>query len=829
MTAPRIRRTAATRRWRRAGHGALVIGVALSSVLLADSAGATRPGTGQGSRSADLPAADGGRLRHFTSGVNGPTSITTGPDGALWFVNWDGTIGRITTSGQVTDFPTEPQFAPTALVSGPDGALWITSSSAEGNQSLIGRMATDGTFSTYPGGNDETDIAVGPDNSLWYTNLGTDSEGSVSSITTAGAVADYSTANLDYPTAVTSGPDGALWFTTGGGGVSAFGGAIGRITTTGAITLYSNPGIDGPEGITTGPDGAIWFDNTNGDSIGRIDTSGNFTFYGGPGVDDPTSITAGPDGAVWFTNSGNDTLGRITAGGHITDYSAGRNLEGLNGITVGPDGALWFTSYDSSSIGSLRLPAHAPTILNTPPTSIGVNDPFNFRFMTVGEPLPALTLTSGTLPPGLSLSPSGVISGTPTTDGIYTASVTADNGVGVPATESFNIAVGGVPPELSGTPPTDVAVHVPYSFDFTLSGGPQPTTTVTAGSLPPGLTLSAQGQLTGTPKTAGVYTATVTADNGIDPEATDTFTITVLGPPAIVGDPPLAYVGVPVDFDFSLPGQPPPTVAITGGSLPPGLGLSPQGSLTGTPTAAGSFPVALTATNGIAPDAIRHLTLRVTLPPTLSASHSLRIGNEALTIFGHDWPHGPGIRLTLCPYNGIADSCVSLATVEAGDNGTFAYRFVPLLGNPPAVCYWQCQVVATEGAITATKILHFKVPTVTIHPNHSDYYGGQRVNVDLSNFPAGDQVTLAFCGDLGCEGYPGLTVRVNHDGSGGIRRVEILEDDCTDNGLCSIQATDTSYANAPLTIYKGFLGYCGPSCGGFSPGTRAAGHRRNTW
>jgi hypothetical protein len=50
-------------------------------------------------------------------------------------------------------------------------------------------------------------------------------------------------------------------------------------------------------------------------------------------------------------------------------------------------------------------------------------------------------VTSGSLPPGLTLSSSGVISGTPTTTGTYTGTITADNGVGTPATQSFSITV----------------------------------------------------------------------------------------------------------------------------------------------------------------------------------------------------------------------------------------------------------------------------------------------------------------------------------------------------------------------------------------------------
>ena len=50
-----------------------------------------------------------------------------GPDGALWFTEYDGNkIGRITTAGAVTEFPIPTAGSqPSAMTVGPDGALWF--------------------------------------------------------------------------------------------------------------------------------------------------------------------------------------------------------------------------------------------------------------------------------------------------------------------------------------------------------------------------------------------------------------------------------------------------------------------------------------------------------------------------------------------------------------------------------------------------------------------------------------------------------------------------------------------------------------------------------
>ena len=71
--------------------------------------------------------------------------ITPGPDGALWFTN-SGSIGRITTSGTVTNYKGTGIDAPKAITSGPDGALWFTN---YGDNS-IGSITTSGWSPTTP-------------------------------------------------------------------------------------------------------------------------------------------------------------------------------------------------------------------------------------------------------------------------------------------------------------------------------------------------------------------------------------------------------------------------------------------------------------------------------------------------------------------------------------------------------------------------------------------------------------------------------------------------------------------------------------------------------
>ena len=79
-----------------------------------------------------------------------PTSITAGPDGALWFTNLGskgnpGSIGRITTSGKVTLYTGRGIDGPVSITVGPDGALWFTNSIGDS----IGRITTKGKITSY--------------------------------------------------------------------------------------------------------------------------------------------------------------------------------------------------------------------------------------------------------------------------------------------------------------------------------------------------------------------------------------------------------------------------------------------------------------------------------------------------------------------------------------------------------------------------------------------------------------------------------------------------------------------------------------------------------
>src|SRR5690606_34012418 len=213
---------------------------------------------------------------------------------------------------------------------------------------------------------------------------------------------------------------------------------------------------------------------------------------------------------------------------------------------------------------------------------------YSHTYTAVGNAPITFAVTSGSLPPGLTLSSAGVISGTPTTAGTYTGQVTASNGISPNATQSFSITIApaaAVAPTITSAAPGNGTQGVAYSHTYTATGTEPISFAVTSGSLPPGLTLSSAGVLSGTPTAVGTYTGEVTASCATSPTVRPSSSITVAAapePPTITSAAPgNGTVGVAYSHTYTANGTAPISFALTAGSLPPGLTLSSAGVISG--------------------------------------------------------------------------------------------------------------------------------------------------------------------------------------------------------------------------------------------------------
>lgn len=294
-------------------HRSSVIATVVAAFFAVAAPGVSLAAAGDATEFGGLTAAD-------PSEAPNPIGIAAGPDGNLWFAEEADAIGRITTSGTVTEFPTPTtSSAPHYITKGPDGNMWFT----EHDANKIGR------------------------------------------ITPAGTIAEYSIPTADSgPNGIVAGPNGNLWF------VETDANQIGEVTTDGQ-TFREFPiptDLSSPWGIAAGADGNLWFTEEDSDQIGKITTSGTFTEFALPADPDclskvPEDITAGPDGAMWFSEKACDQIGRIpttatTTSPQITEYLTPTNGEmgrpsGPKGIVSGPDGDLWFVEETAGQIGRI--------------------------------------------------------------------------------------------------------------------------------------------------------------------------------------------------------------------------------------------------------------------------------------------------------------------------------------------------------------------------------------------------------------------------------------------------------------------------------------------
>ncbi len=172
-----------------------------------------------------------------------------------------------------------------------------------------------------------------------------------------------------------------------------------------------------------------------------------------------------------------------------------------------------------------------------PAGAVGANYGYNLAINggSCGRPcvsLPAFTVVSGTLPPGLTMPQTygccgDVIAGTPTTAGAFRFTVQVKDGAGDTVSQGFSLAVGPPSPLQITFPATCCpagSVGASYLQNFFVSGGVGPMTgAISAGALPPGLQLSASApiSITGTPTSAGTFTFTVRVTDSTGAQATE--------------------------------------------------------------------------------------------------------------------------------------------------------------------------------------------------------------------------------------------------------------------------------------------------------------------
>ena len=242
--------------------------------------------------------------------------------------------------------------------------------------------------------------------------------------------------------------------------------------------------------------------------------------------------------------------GAVTMSGGTPPYSfslangslpSGLSLS-ASGAVTGTPATVGISTFTIQGLDAGRIPASKAFTVSIRPVvtittggtlPVGVQNRAYTTQLTASGGTGPLTfaLAAGSLPGGLSLTSAGVLSGTPVTLGSVTFSVRVTDQTGGTGTGSFTLLVVSFPSINTTSLPNGMAG---VSYTAALSGvGTAPLSwSISGGSLPDGLALAQDGQITGTPTRLGIFSFNIVLSDGNQPALTVSqgFTVTILAP-----------------------------------------------------------------------------------------------------------------------------------------------------------------------------------------------------------------------------------------------------------------------------------------------------------
>jgi hypothetical protein len=301
------------------------------------------------------------------------------------------------------------------------------------------------------------------------------------------------------------------------------------------------------------------------------------------------------------------------AGGYTYSVTGGTLPAGLqlssNGVLSGTptasgasNFAVQVTDASGTSVGhsfALNIAPRPLTLTTGPLANTLQNAPVSIQFAGSGGVPPYSFVEFGALPPGTQMSSAGLLSGTPTKAGSYPFLVFLNDSAGASTSKSYtlNAAVPGLL-ITSASPLPAGQVNVPYTTQMSATGGIGAPYTWYASGLPQGLTMASNtGLVAGIPRVAGTFTVGVTVGDLSGATVTQNYTLAIasLSLTFTTGSLPNGAVGSSYSANLSASGGS-GTYTFTATGLPPCLTLT-SSTLSGTPTTAGTFTMAVTVTD----------------------------------------------------------------------------------------------------------------------------------------------------------------------------------------------------------------------------------------
>ena len=299
-------------------------------------------------------------------------------------------------------------------------------------------------------------------------------------------------------------------------------------------------------------------------------------------------------------------------------------------------GSITLEAYDpawptSRASVTLALTIDAPDFVLTMPPAPAAQVGVQFALTPVVSGAmgsPTWSVLSGMLPPGVFLDPlSGAIAGTPSQWGSFTPLVQAQDSWGDSRTAAAPVTITVAPAALAVDPAAlaNAVYRTPYTGSLSATGGSGSITwSITSGHLPAGVTLDANGTLSGTPTELGPFSANARAQDANWPDnfAAGGFAISVDPPSFSITVPPssAATVGQPYQVTATATGNVGSVLWTIAGSLPGGLSLNAStGTIAGSPTTWGTFNVTLRGADSWGTGRVDAQPLSIVVAPTALA------------------------------------------------------------------------------------------------------------------------------------------------------------------------------------------------------------------
>ena len=528
------------------------------------------------------------------------------------------------------------------------------------------------------------------------------------------------------------------------------------------------------------------------------------------------TVTAGASASstIGTTAVGTPQLVALSATGLPTGSSVSFNPQSITsggssvmGITTSPTTppgtyTVTVTATGTSAVHSTTFALTVDTpaaITSAASATFTAGSPGAFSVTTTGSPAPALS-KSGALPSGVTFVDNGngtaTLAGTASGTSSSVITISANNGVGAAATQTFTLNVTAPPSDFSiGASPNAATVTAGSAGTTTVStattSGVSQTVALSetgapAGALvswnPPTVTSGGSSTFSVTPlvtTTPGTYAITITGTGNASgfPTHATTFSLTVHTPPAITSASGTTFTqGVPGTFTVTATGS--PTLVLSEiGALPTGVTFTDHGdgtaTLAGTPASgsSSSYPITVGAGNGFGSPASQSFTLTVNAAPpppdfTIAAtpnSASVTAGGTATTTIGTT-ANGGSQSVALSATGNPTGSTVSFSpqTVTSGGSSSTMSVITSSTTTPGPYTITVTGTGNASGAPTHSTTFSLTVNVATTTAPHL-VQAGSGTETASSTSLAGSFPTATTAGDLlvlSASQYTGATNRI---------------------------------------------------------------------